>query len=79
MIFKKKRGLFSEVTDVSKICATCKFASPLSVTKDMMCRKKGLVSADFTCKTYDYNRLLKRPPKKRILATDRFSAEDFEI
>ena len=41
--------------------------------------KKGLVSRDFCCKHYEYNRLLKRPPKKRNLNTERFSAEDFEI
>ncbi len=79
MIFKKKRGLFSKVTDVSKICATCKFASPLCTTDDMICSKKGLVTSNFTCKHYDYNRLMKRPPKKRNIATDKFSAEDFEI
>ncbi len=79
MFFKKKRGIFSEVTDVSQICATCKFASPLCATDDLMCAKKGLVSSDYTCKHYDYNRLMKRPPKKRNLATDRFSPEDFEI
>lgn len=79
MFLKKKRGLFSEVTDVSKICATCKFASSLHAVDDFMCCKKGLVSRDFTCKHYDYNRLMKRPPKKRKLNTDRFNPEDFEI
>ncbi len=79
MLFKKKRGIFSEVTDVSKICATCKFASPLHATDDLMCSKKGLVAQNFTCKHYDFNRLMKRPPKKRNLSTERFSPEDFEI
>ncbi len=79
MIFKKKRGIFSEVTDVSKICETCKFASPLCTTDDLMCSKKGLVGRDFTCKYYDFNRLMKRPPKKHTINTDRFSPEDFEI
>ncbi len=79
MIIKKKRGVFSDVTDVSRICATCKYASPLCSTDDMMCQKKGLVSSDFSCKRYDYNRLMKLPPRKRSLSTDRFSPEDFEI
>ncbi len=79
MIFKKKRSIFSEVTGISKTCATCKFATVLCSTDDIICQKKGLVSPDFNCKHYDYNRLLKRPPKRRNLATERFSAEDFEI
>lgn len=79
MLSKKKRGIFSEVTDVSRICATCKFASPLRAVDDFMCTKKGLVSRDYSCKHYDYNRLMKRPPKKRNLNTERFAPEDFEI
>ncbi len=85
MLFKKKqpkqpqRGLYSEVTDVSKICATCKFASALHSVDDYMCSKNGLVSSNYTCKYYDYNRLMKRPPKKRELNTKRFTAEDFSI
>ena len=75
---KKKRGLYSEVTEVSKICATCKYARELCSTGDCMCSKKGLVSADFSCKSYDYNRLMKRPPKKRQIKTN-FTAEDFSI
>ena len=76
---KKKRGLYSEVTDVSKICATCKYASALCTVDDFMCSKHGLVSRDYCCKSYDYNRLIKRPPKKRQIKNSRFSAEDFSI
>ena len=75
---KKKRGLYSEVTDVSRICATCKFASPLHSVDDFMCSKHGLVSRDYTCKSYDYNRLMKRPPRKRTLGGN-YTAEDFSI
>lgn len=75
---KKKRGLYSEVTEVSRICATCKFASEVHSTGDYICSKKGLVASNFTCKSYDYNRLMKRPPKKRQIKND-FTAEDFSI
>lgn len=79
MFFKKeKRGLYSEVTDVIKNCSTCKYASPLHSVDDVMCSKKGLVSKKYCCKSYDYNRLMKRPPKKRQIKTD-FTAEDFSI
>lgn len=79
MLFKKKRGIFSDLQDVSKICATCKFSSSMHAVDDLMCSKKGVVSPDFTCKHYDFNRLMKRPPKKHTLNTDKFSPEDFEI
>ena len=80
MLFKKRRKVFSdEVLDVSKICTTCKFASRLNAVEDLMCSKKGVVSPNFSCKHYYYNRLMKRPPKKRSLNSNRYSAEDFEI
>ena len=78
-MFKKKRGLFSDITEVSKICATCKYSSLLCSTDDMMCSKYGVVNQNHSCKKYDYNRLLKRPPRKRQLNTKRFTAEDFSI
>lgn len=85
MFFKKKepkapqRGLYSEITDVSKICATCKYASSLHSVDDYMCSKYGMVSRDYTCKYYDYNRLMKRPPKKRKLNTNHLTVDDFSI
>ncbi len=79
MFFKKKRGLYSEVEDVSKVCATCKYASSLCAVDELICQKKGLVESNYFCRHYDYNRLLKRPNRKRNLAENKFSAEDFEI
>lgn len=73
-------GVYSDVSDqVTQICATCKWASPFSTVEYVICSKKGLVNADFICKKYEYNRLLKRPPKKRNANENRFTAEDFGI
>ncbi len=79
MLGKKKNNIYPDSAEISKICATCKFATPLCTVDDFMCQKHGLVSPDFTCKKYDYNRLMKRPPKKRVLNTDRFTQDDFSI
>lgn len=79
MFKKKKNSIYSDTNEVSRICATCKFATPLVTVDDLMCPKHGVVKSDFTCKKYDYNRLMKRPSKKRLLNTDRFSQEDFTI
>ena len=77
---KPIREVYSkEVDAVSKICATCKHATPIHSTDDCICKKKGLVSRDFTCKYYFYNHLMKRPPKKRSLSSDKFSIDDFSI
>ena len=78
MLFKKKRGLYSENLDVSKICVTCKFGKNLSSTNDIICEKYGLVSQNHTCKHYDYNRLMKRPSKKRTVKGS-FDKNDFSI
>ncbi len=73
-------GVYSDVSDqVTQICETCKWASPFHTVGYVICFKKGLVPSDFVCKKYDYNRLLKRPSKKRALSEGRFSADDFSI
>ena len=80
MFFKKKRKIMSsESEEISKICATCKFATPMNAVDDFLCSKKGLVSPDYSCKKYFLNHLVKRPPKKRTLNTSRLSPKDFEI
>ncbi len=72
-------GIYSDLSDeVTKVCATCKWATPFNTVDFVMCSKKGLVKAEHKCKYYDYNRLLKTRKKRRNL-TSAFSAEDFSI
>lgn len=73
-------GIYSDVSDqVTQICATCKWATPFQTVEYVICSKKGLVNADHICKKYEYNRLLKKPPRKRNVNEGRFSADDFSI
>ncbi len=73
-------GVYSDVSDqVTQICATCKWASPFNTVEYVICSKKGLVKADFICKKYEYNRLLKRSPKRRNINQNRFTVDDFNI
>ena len=65
--------------DVSAICATCQNAKALETENEYLCKKRGVVDRDFTCRKYKLNLMLKRPPKKRILDTSRYKAEDFSI
>ena len=78
MSFKKKNGLFSDSLEITKKCGTCKFAKTLLSSEDIICQKHGLVSENHICRHYDYNRLMKRPPKKRIINSS-FSKDDFSI
>ena len=72
-------GVYSDISDqVTQICETCKWATPIKTMNDVICSKRGIVKADFCCKLYEYNRLLKRPNKKRRAKTE-FTAEDFSI
>lgn len=80
MLYKKKLNKMDfENFDVARICATCKNASPLHTIDDYICPQKGLVSSDYVCRHYDYNRLLKRPPKKRQLNMTHIRSENFDI
>ena len=79
MFFGKKQSIYKDNPDVSKICATCKFGKPLSSSDEVLCEKHGLVDSKHTCKKYDYNRLMKRPPKKREIRKSYFEENDFSI
>ncbi len=72
-------GVYSDVSDqVTQICATCKWAIPFHTVDYVICSKKGLVNSGFTCKKYEYNRLLKKTPKNKKIC-HQFSDEDFSI
>jgi len=63
----KKHKYKDLMSEVSKVCETCKFASPLHTSDSLFCSKKGPVSPNYVCKKYDFNQLIKRPPKMRKL------------
>ena len=49
--------------DIEKICAYCEYGKTIVGTDDIICAKKGLVRADFTCKKFLYSPLRRTPPK----------------
>lgn len=53
--------IFSQ--DIEKICAYCEHGKPIFGTDDIICTKKGLVRADFSCKKFLYTPLRRTPPK----------------
>ncbi len=49
--------------DIPECCEYCRFASAVSVTEDMLCEKKGIVSPEYVCRKFVYDPL-KRVPRK---------------
>ena len=56
-----------ETLDIAEVCAYCEHAVPLLSEDEVLCRKNGVVSADYHCKKFSYD-LLKRKPARRLTA-----------
>ncbi len=52
-----------EAYDISKKCAFCENASKTLDAGRMICKKKGIVHADYKCLSFRYD-LTKRAPKR---------------
>lgn len=52
-----------EEYDIVKKCAFCEFASKTLDEERMLCKKKGVVHADYKCRAFQYD-LMKRVPKR---------------
>ena len=48
--------------DIIKACASCEYASLLHLTDQVLCSRRGIVDADFSCRRFSYDPL-KRNPK----------------
>ncbi len=52
-----------EQYDIAKKCAFCEYASKTLDEEKMLCKKKGVVHADYSCHSFRYD-LMKRVPKR---------------
>ena len=57
-----KKKIFSQY-DITKSCAFCEFASKTLDESKMLCKKKGVVDAEYSCLAFRYD-LMKRAPKR---------------
>ncbi len=57
------RKKLSEAYDIAKKCTYCEFASKTLDAEKMICKKKGIVHADYKCHSFRYD-LTKRVPKR---------------
>ena len=53
--------------EIDRICKYCELASSLNDHDRMLCCKKGIVSAGYSCRAFQYDPL-KRDPGKRPVA-----------
>ena len=62
---------------IEKKCCYCENSSPIRETDGYICKKKGVVSYNFTCKKFVFDPIKLSPvlPAKVL----RFSPEDFKL
>lgn len=59
-------------------CAYCEKGAPIGADQ-VVCRKRGVVSAGEHCASFRYDPLKRVPPRPVKLATDTLKQEDFEL
>ena len=60
-------------------CGYCRFASEVSGTEDMLCRKRGVVSKRFICKKFIYDPLKRSPRRLPPLVIPELRIDDEEL
>ena len=59
-------------------CAYCTRCRPLN-EEQVVCEKKGVMSAASSCRSFRYDPLKRVPPRPAALDTGRLSEEDFSL
>lgn len=62
-----------------EFCKYCRHARAVTDTRDMLCKKNGIVPSYHTCKKFIFNPLALKGRRRHTLDTDRFRPEDFSI
>ncbi|MFI3226182.1 MAG: hypothetical protein R3Y09_02120 [Clostridia bacterium] len=64
--------------DEEKLCVYCTFSSDVLDNNNVLCKKRGMVAKNHTCRKYKYDPL-KRTPPARVKMRKAFKTEDFDI
>lgn len=54
-----------ETLDIEEVCARCEHAVPLISEEEVLCRKNGIVPADYHCRKFSYDILKRKPVRRR--------------
>ena len=63
--------------DISPACKYCATGKAVEDDGVIICYKKGMVSADYSCRHYKYDPIKRQP--KRPPPLQEFTADDFKI
>ncbi|MCL2089520.1 MAG: hypothetical protein FWH14_08560 [Oscillospiraceae bacterium] len=77
MIINKKHTLFSAKNQ--PCCKHCLHSKVSASRISIICKYKGLVSADFSCGRFVYDPLKRSPNRLPPMPGEDFSAEDFDL
>ena len=75
MVIKLKKLLNKK--SISPSCSYCEYGKLSPDGETVLCKKKGIVEKDFSCRKFSYD-VLKRQPK-RPLPLQKFNEEDFSL
>ena len=64
--------------DIEPRCAYCTKGCRIN-EKEVLCKKKGIVSLESHCHAFRYDPLLREPPAPVKLNTSKLSEEDFKL
>lgn len=64
--------------DIEPRCAYCERGSVIS-EREVICRRKGVVAAEFHCSRFRYDPFKRVPPRPVKLETSKLTEEDFRI
>ena len=64
--------------DIEPRCAYCKRGSPLGEDQ-VMCLKRGIMSAAGSCRSFRYDPLKRVPPRPAVLDTEKLNEADFSL
>ncbi len=72
----KKNSIFSP--KIEPCCIYCEHATLIALNDQVICPKKGIVAADFSCRHFCYTPL-KRTPSAPPLSRQEYDKNDFII
>ena len=64
--------------DIEPRCAYCTKGSKIN-DREVICSRKGIVAAEFSCRSFRYDPLRREPPRPIKLETSKLREEDFQI
>lgn len=64
--------------DIERYCTYCEHSRPLN-EEQLLCKKKGIVVPNYSCRHFTYDPLKRTPPQAAVPDFSRFSEEDFTL